>query len=70
MTEVEGLGDLINADTEEQRKQALRQMGGAQRRQYDEWRAALLKSLAPTPRRSSTLARTPTTSRPTRWRRR
>ena len=46
MTEVEGLGDLINADTEEQRKQALRQMGGAQRRQYDEWRAALLKSLA------------------------
>ena len=46
LTEVEGLSDLINADTEEQRKQALRQMGGAQREQYDEWRKTLLKSLA------------------------
>ena len=30
LTQVEGLGDLINADTEEQRKQALAQMGGVQ----------------------------------------
>ena len=46
LTEVEGLSDLINADTEEQRKQALRQMGGAQRSRYEAWRAELLKSLA------------------------
>ena len=46
LTEVEGLSDLINADTEEQRKQALRQMGGAQRGRYEAWRAELLKSLA------------------------
>ena len=46
LTEVEGLSDLINADTEEQRKQALRQMGGAQRGRYETWRSELLKSLA------------------------
>ena len=46
LTEVEGLSDLINADTEEQRKQALRQMGGAQRERCEAWRAELLKSLA------------------------
>lgn len=46
LTEVEGLSDLINADTEEQRKQALRQMGGAQRARYEAWREELLKSLA------------------------
>jgi tRNA modification GTPase len=46
LTEVEGLSDLINADTEEQRKQALRQMGGRQRAQYEAWRKELLGSLA------------------------
>mmetsp|Transcript_17368 Transcript_17368/g.31643 ORF Transcript_17368/g.31643 Transcript_17368/m.31643 type:complete len:631 (+) Transcript_17368:67-1959(+) len=48
LTEVEGLSDLINADTEEQRKQALRQMGGAQRAKYEAWRHELLGALAHT----------------------
>ena len=42
LTEVEGLSDLINADTEAQRKQALRQMGGSQRERYNAWRQELL----------------------------
>ena len=46
LTEVEGLSDLINADTEEQRKQALNQMGGAQRERCEGWRSELLKALA------------------------
>ena len=46
LTQVEGLSDLINADTEEQRKQALAQMSGVQRRRYEGWRQSLLKSLA------------------------
>ena len=48
LTQVEGLADLINADTEEQRKQALWQMGGAQRERYEAWRAELLSALAHT----------------------
>ena len=35
LTQVEGLADLLNADTEEQRKQALVQMSGVQREQYE-----------------------------------
>ena len=35
LTQVEGLSDLINADTEEQRKQALAQMSGVQREMYE-----------------------------------
>ena len=46
LTQVEGLSDLINADTEEQRKQALAQMSGVQREMYETWRAQLLKALA------------------------
>ena len=46
LTQVEGLSDLINADTEEQRKQALAQMSGVQRDMYEGWRAQLLKALA------------------------
>ena len=46
LTQVEGLSDLINADTEEQRKQALAQMSGVQRAMYEGWRAQLLKALA------------------------
>ena len=41
LTQVEGLADLINADTDEQRRQALSQMGGSQRRQYEAWREQL-----------------------------
>ena len=38
LTEVEGLSDLIAAETEQQRKQAVRQMGGALGKVYEEWR--------------------------------
>ena len=48
LTQVEGLADLINADTEEQRKQALRNMGGAQRTLLEGWRTDLLGALAHT----------------------
>lgn len=37
MTEVEGLGDLIHAETEAQRRQALRQMAGDLGRLYNDW---------------------------------
>jgi len=42
LTEVEGLADLIAAETESQRKQALRQMGGALGGLYDNWRKRLI----------------------------
>ena len=38
LTEAEGLGDLLAADTAAQRKQALRQMEGYMRRTYEKWR--------------------------------
>lgn len=44
--QVEGLSDLIDARTEEQRRQALAQMGGAAREVYEGWRGELLSSLA------------------------
>lgn len=34
---VEGLGDLIHAETEAQRRQALRQMSGELGRLYQDW---------------------------------
>lgn len=46
LTEVEGLADLINADTDAQRRQALRQMEGALGRLYEEWRARLIRLMA------------------------
>ena len=46
LTEAEGLGDLIAAETEQQRRQALRQMEGALRERYEHWREALIKTLA------------------------
>ncbi|XP_005096541.1 tRNA modification GTPase GTPBP3, mitochondrial [Aplysia californica] len=46
LTEVEGLGDLIHAETEAQRKQALRQMEGDLNQLYTGWRTGLIKSLA------------------------
>ncbi|RUS71227.1 hypothetical protein EGW08_021008 [Elysia chlorotica] len=46
LTEVEGLGDLIHAETEAQRKQALRQMDGDLGVLYSGWRQRLLKCLA------------------------
>ncbi|CAN0414630.1 unnamed protein product, partial [Discosporangium mesarthrocarpum] len=46
LTGVEGLADLIAADTSAQRKQALRQMGGALRNKYESWREELKGCLA------------------------
>lgn len=42
LTEVEGLSDLISAETEGQRKQALARAGGALSKQLDGWRERLL----------------------------
>lgn len=46
LTEAEGLADLIDAETEAQRRQALRQMEGALGRIYEGWRARLIRVLA------------------------
>ena len=46
LTEVEGLADLVAADTEAQRRQALRQLRGALGVLYDGWRNELLRALA------------------------
>lgn len=42
LTEVEGLSDLIAAETEQQRRQAFRQMGGALGSLYEDWRKRLI----------------------------
>uniref|UniRef100_A0A3P8PL35 TrmE-type G domain-containing protein n=1 Tax=Astatotilapia calliptera TaxID=8154 RepID=A0A3P8PL35_ASTCA len=46
LTEVEGLGDLIHAETEAQRRQALRQMSGELGRLYQDWSDRLKRCLA------------------------
>ncbi|XP_045101146.1 tRNA modification GTPase GTPBP3, mitochondrial-like isoform X2 [Portunus trituberculatus] len=46
LTSVEGLGDLIHAETEAQRKQALQQMEGALAHLYTGWRQSLLQCRA------------------------
>ena len=46
LSEVEGLADLINAETEAQRRQAERQLGGLLGRLTEEWRQSLVGSLA------------------------
>lgn len=46
LTMAEGLADLIDAETEAQRKQALRQAEGALAGLYEGWRASLLEALA------------------------
>ncbi|XP_061174216.1 tRNA modification GTPase GTPBP3, mitochondrial-like [Saccostrea echinata] len=46
LTEVEGLGDLIHAETEAQRKQALRQMEGDLGKLYSGWRNRAIKAAA------------------------
>lgn len=42
LTEVEGLGDIIAAETESQRRQALARLGGGLTRQLEGWRERLL----------------------------
>ena len=46
LTEAEGLADLIDSETEGQRKQALRQMSGALRLRAEGWRAGVLEAMA------------------------
>ena len=46
LTQVEALADLINADTEAQRRQAQRQMSGAVAEVYESWRGELVRCLA------------------------
>lgn len=46
LTEAEGLADLIDAQSEGQRVQALRQMGGGLRELYEGWRENILDALA------------------------
>ena len=46
LTQVEGLADLINAETDAQARQALAQAGGSLRRLYESWRGQLLRAQA------------------------
>ena len=46
LTAAEGLADLIDAETEEQRVQAVRQASGALARLYDGWRQELVTAMA------------------------
>ena len=46
LTEAEGLADLIDSETSEQRKYALRQMEGNLKNLYETWREELIKVLA------------------------
>lgn len=46
LTEAEGLADLIEAETDFQHKQAIRQMGGELKKIYDKWRQQLLKIMS------------------------
>jgi len=46
LTEVEGLGDLIAAETENQRRQAVARLEGVLSRQLDSWRLRLLDARA------------------------
>lgn len=46
LTAVEGLADLIDAETDAQRRQALRQMQGGLAERYESWRARLIEAQA------------------------
>ncbi len=46
LTAAEGLADLVAAETAAQRRQALRQLGGALSAQYDAWRQRLIELMA------------------------
>jgi tRNA modification GTPase len=48
LSAVEGLADLIDAETEAQRRQAMRQLDGALGRHVEAWRTSLLDALAAT----------------------
>ncbi|MDR7230793.1 tRNA modification GTPase [Caulobacter sp. BE264] len=46
LAQAEGVADLIDAETEAQRRQALGQLGGALSQRYDRWRDLLVQALA------------------------
>ncbi len=46
LTAAEGIADLIDAETEAQRRQAVRQAGGELSRLYESWRAELVSAMA------------------------
>jgi tRNA modification GTPase len=46
LTAVEGLADLIDAETEGQRRQALRQASGGLAKLYEDWRSQLIEAAA------------------------
>lgn len=46
LTQAEGVADLIDAETEAQRRQALGQLGGALSNRYETWRGLLVQALA------------------------
>ena len=46
LTQVEGLADLIEAETEAQRKQAISAMSGEMRKHVDIWRGDLVRAMA------------------------
>src|SRR6056297_860434 len=46
LTQVEALGDLLESETEAQRRQAMRVFSGSLGRKCGEWRAALVRALA------------------------
>jgi tRNA modification GTPase len=46
LTRAEGIADLVDAETEGQRRQAVRQAGGALARLYEGWRGRLLEASA------------------------
>jgi tRNA modification GTPase len=46
LAQAEGVGDLIDAETEGQRRQALGQLGGALSQRYERWRDLLVHALA------------------------
>ncbi|KAI9271626.1 tRNA modification GTPase TrmE [Phascolomyces articulosus] len=48
LTEIEGLADLLNAETEAQRQLALRQAEGGLRKPYEEWRNKIIQCMAVT----------------------
>ena len=46
LTQAEAIADLVDAETEGQRRQALDQLGGALSRRYARWRESLLQAMA------------------------
>ena len=46
LTQAEAIADLVDAETEAQRRQAIRQLGGSLGELYEKWRSELIRSAA------------------------